>query len=97
MKKKRLKSTKRQAQNSLGRFIIILGIVNVFATLPQIYQIWAHQNSNGVSIIAWAYYVFYTVILFVYASSLKSKPMTIIYASNTLIYTLVLVTAFLFR
>ena len=75
------------------RFIVVLGAVNVVATLPQLYQMWQPYYNGGVSIPTWAYYVFFTVVLLVYSITIKSKPMTIMYTGNTIVYILVLVSA----
>jgi len=83
-----------------GKFdqiIVILGIVNVVATIPQLLDIWTNKSGAGVSIITWTYYVVFTAILLIYSFKIKSKPMIIMYSGNTLIYTLVLFSAIIYR
>jgi uncharacterized protein with PQ loop repeat len=79
------------------KVIVVLGLVNVVATIPQITQVWHAKNSDGVSIVAWSYYVMYTAVLLVYAVSIKSKPMIFMYTGNTIVYSLVLGSVIIFR
>lgn len=80
-------------RTKFDKVIVILGLVNVAATLPQLYEMWSSKDAGGVSIITWSYYVVFTAILLVYSFSIKSKPMIIMYTGNTIVYTLVLVSA----
>lgn len=79
------------------RAIVLLGLINVVATVPQILQIWQTGDGSGVSILTWAYYVIFTAILLFYSISIKSKPMIIMYTGNTIVYSLVLFSAAAFR
>lgn len=79
------------------KLIVILGLVNVAATLPQLYEMWSSQDAGGVSIFTWAYYVIFTVILLIYALSIKAKPMIIMYSGNTIVYSLVLASAIVLK
>ena len=80
-------------RDSFDKLIVVLGLVNVLATIPQVVQIWSSPHAKAVSIISWSYYVFFTVTLLVYAISIKSKPMIISYSANSTIYLVVLVSA----
>lgn len=80
-------------RTKFDRLIVVLGLVNVAATLPQLYEMWSTQDAGGVSILTWAYYVIFTVVLLVYAVSIKAKPMIIMYTGNTIVYSLVLLSA----
>lgn len=79
------------------KFIVILGVINVVATIPQLTQMWQSGDASGVSILTWTYYVIFTAILLFYAVSIKAKPMIIMYTGNTLIYAAVLVSAILLQ
>lgn len=83
-------------RTKLDKLIVILGLVNVLATIPQITQIWSTQDGSGVSLFTWAYYVLFTAILLGYAISIKSKPMIIMYTGNTIVYSIVLFSAAVF-
>lgn len=91
------KYIKNNWRDGFDRLIVILGLVNVVATIPQITQIWASPHAMAVSIITWSYYVLYTLALLVYAILIKSKPMTITYSANALVYIAVLVSAVLVK
>lgn len=80
-------------RTKFDKLIVVLGLVNVAATLPQLYEMWNSQDAGGVSILTWAYYVVFTIILLIYAISIKAKPMIIMYTGNTIVYSLVLISA----
>lgn len=84
-------------RTKFDKLIVILGLVNVLATLPQLYEMWSAQDAGGVSILTWTYYVIFTAILLVYAVSIKAKPMIIMYSGNTIVYTLVLGSAIILK
>ncbi len=79
------------------KLIVVFGLVNVAATIPQITQLWQARDSSGVSVITWSYYVVFTAMLLVYSITIKSKPMIIMYTGNTIVYIVVLVSAIIFR
>jgi uncharacterized protein with PQ loop repeat len=83
-------------RNTFDKLIVILGLVNVIATVPQITQIWQNQDASGVSLITWAYYVIFTAILLVYAVLIKAKPMIIMYTGNSIVYSIVLAGVIIF-
>lgn len=83
-------------RETFDKLIVVLGLVNVIATVPQITQIWSSQDASGVSLVTWAYYVIFTVILLVYAISIKAKPMIIMYTGNTIVYSMVLIGVIVF-
>ncbi|MBC7581778.1 hypothetical protein H7097_02815 [Aeromicrobium sp.] len=87
------KYVKNSWRDSFDRLIVILGLINVVATIPQVVEIWSSPHAKGVSIITWTYYVFFTGTLLVYAFLIKSKPMIISYSANSIIYTVVLISA----
>ncbi len=84
-------------RSKFDKLIVILGLVNVAATVPQLYEMWNTRDAGGVSILTWAYYVVFTAILLVYAILIKSKPMTIMYTGNTIVYSLVLASAIILK
>ncbi len=84
-------------RDGFDKLIVILGLINVIATIPQVLEIWSSPHARGVSIISWSYYVVFTLTLLVYSFLIKSKPMIISYSANTAIYTLVLVSALIVK
>lgn len=91
------KFVKNKWRDGFDRLIVILGLVNVAATIPQVIQIWSSPHARGVSIISWSYYVFFTVTLLVYSVLIKSKPMIISYSANALVYFVVLASAIMVK
>lgn len=87
------KYIKNKWRDGFDKLIVILGLINVLATIPQVVQIWASPHAGGVSILSWSYYVFFTGALLVYAISIKAKPMIISYSANAAVYAAVLVSA----
>jgi uncharacterized protein with PQ loop repeat len=83
-------------REKFDKLIVVLGLVNVIATIPQITQIWRTQDASGVSLVTWTYYVVFTVILLVYAVSIKANPMIIMYTGNTIVYSIVLIGVIIF-
>lgn len=88
---------KNRWRGDFDKLIVILGLVNVVATVPQVLQIWASPHALAVSVVSWSYYVFYTFAMLVYATLIRSKPMIITYTANVLIYSTVLVSAILVK
>ncbi|MEO8863080.1 MAG: hypothetical protein ABI354_02035 [Candidatus Saccharimonadales bacterium] len=84
---------KNRWRGDFDKLIVVLGLINVVATIPQVMQIWASPHALAVSILSWSYYVFFTVALLVYSILIKSKPMIISYSANAAIYLTVLVSA----
>lgn len=82
---------------SFDRFIIILGFVNIIATLPQVLQVWLYEDSSGISIMSWAYYSFFAFMLLGYGIIHREKPIIINYAGGSVLYTLVLIGAVMHR
>lgn len=91
------KYVKNTWRDGFDKFIVVLGLVNVVATIPQVIQIWSSPHAKAVSIITWSYYVFFTCAMVVYAVLIKSKPMIISYSANTVIYSVVLVSAIMVK
>ena len=91
------KYIKNNWRDGFDRLIVILGLINVVATIPQIIEIWSSPHARAISIITWTYYVFFTGTLLVYAILIKSKPMMISYSANSLIYLVVLMSAIIVK
>lgn len=87
------KFIKNKWRDGFDKLIVILGLINVVATVPQVVEIWSSPHARAVSVISWTYYVFFTGTLLVYSVLIKSKPMIISYSANTVMYAVVLVSA----
>lgn len=73
------------------RVIILVGMLNAVATLPQVLQIWVGQNADGVSVISWSYYAFGSVMFLIYGIIHKELPIIINYAAAMLLYVLIVI------
>lgn len=73
------------------RFIIVVGILNAVATLPQVLQIWIGQDASGVSIISWSYYAFGSAMFLVYGVIHKEVPIIVNYLAGMTLYVLIVV------
>lgn len=91
------KYVKNHWREGFDRLIVVLGLINVLATVPQIIQIWQSPQAKAISLISWVYYTIYAITLLIYAVLIKSKPMIITYTANTIIYLAVVVSAVLVK
>ena len=57
----------------LDKLIFVVGALGPLATIPQVYTIFAHHNSSGVSVFSWAAYVLFDGIWLVYGIVHKEK------------------------
>ena len=71
------------------RLVIFLGVFNVFATLPQVIEIWAGKDASGVSVYSWAYYTFFAFILLVYGFIHKETPIIATYLGSVILYAII--------
>lgn len=88
---------KNHWRKDFDKLIVVLGLVNVLATVPQIVQIWQSPHAKAISLISWTYYTAYAIALLIYAILIKSKPMIITYSANTIIYFAVVASAILVK
>lgn len=91
------KYVKNHWREGFDRLIVVLGLINVLATVPQIIQIWQSPHAKAISLISWVYYTIYAITLLIYAILIKSKPMIITYTANAIIYLAVVVSAVLVK
>lgn len=95
------RSTKRSTSSArvafFDKIIILLGICNIIATLPQVIQIWVSQDASGISLVSWGYYSFFACMLLIYGIIHKEKPIIINYTGGTILFTLVWLGAFIYR
>jgi uncharacterized protein with PQ loop repeat len=77
--------------------IILLGVVNIIATLPQVIQIWASQDAGGISLISWGYYSFFAAMLLIYGILHRDKPIIVNYTGGTILFSLVWLGAFIYQ
>ncbi|MBL8159089.1 hypothetical protein JNJ66_01395 [Candidatus Saccharibacteria bacterium] len=75
----------------LDKAIIVLGLLNTVATLPQVLQIWIGRDASGVSLFSWAYYVVFAVLLLIYGIAHREKPIIVTYSGGVVCYSLIVV------
>jgi uncharacterized protein with PQ loop repeat len=80
----------------LDKAIYAVSIIGPALTLPQIYEIWVHQNASGVSTISWAGYLAMAIFWLGYGVIHKEKPIIIAYVLWIILEALVVVGAFLY-
>jgi len=82
--------------NLLDRLVILFGMFNAVATLPQVLVIWIGHDAGGVSVFSWSYYVAAAALLLVYGIVHNDKPIIITYSISTVMYSVVVVGAIIF-
>jgi len=81
----------KNATKVFDTVVLALGAINLFATLPQVVEVWVNQNAAGVSSISWGYYAFFNLVMLLYGVAHKAKPIIITYAGSTTLYTIVFI------
>lgn len=56
----------KKERSYFDRFVLVLGIVESFTTLPQLYEIWIKGQTAGVSVVTWISYCLVEGIWLVY-------------------------------
>ena len=95
VKKQKYPSNKRLIA-FFDKFIIVLGVVNIIATIPQLLQIWVGHNADGVSFVTWAYYAFFSLMMLMYGLLHRELPIILNYSSGMFIYILIAVGAVIY-
>ena len=60
-------------RSTFDKFVLVLGVVESFSTLPQLYQIWINKQTAGVSVITWFSYSLIECIWLAYGIRQKDK------------------------
>lgn len=71
------------------KLIILVGILNAVATIPQVLQIWIGQDASGVSVVSWSYYAFGSVMFLLYGIIHKEIPIIVNYSAAMVLYILI--------
>ena len=79
------------------RIIILVGVFNAVATVPQVLQIWTTQDATGVSLLSWSYYTFGSIMFLLYGIMHKAVPIIVNYAIAIILYALVVVGTILYQ
>jgi len=57
----------------LDRLIFVVGALGPLATIPQVYTIFAHHDSSGISVFSWSAYVLFDIVWLTYGIVHKEK------------------------
>ncbi len=72
-----LQITKKQQKQLVKRSVLAIAVIEPVMTLPQIYEIWIKQETEGVSTATWGMYISAAIIWLLYGLQLKDKPLII--------------------
>lgn len=91
--KRKRKNQKKTSESIifLDKLVIVMGAVNLLATLPQVIDVWYFQNAAGVSSFSWGYYSAFSVVLLLYGFAHKAMPIIATYFGAVLLYTAIFV------
>lgn len=71
------KITKKQKKLLIKRAVLAVAIIEPLTTLPQAYEIWVNQKTEGVSTFTWTMYFIAAIIWLFYGLQIKDKPLII--------------------
>lgn len=74
---------------ALKRLVVIMGVFNAIATMPQIYTLWTSQNSTGLSLLSWSYYLAFSIVLLLYGIIERQIPLIATYSTGAVAYALI--------
>ena len=77
----------------LDRLIFVVGALGPLATIPQVYTIFAHHDSSGVSVFSWAAYILFDIIWLIYGIVHKEKVLIFSNALWIIVCTLIVIGA----
>lgn len=92
------KRTTKPAKRTVffDKLVIAMGVINLFATLPQVLDIWVGQNASGVSSLSWGYYATFTAVLLLYGLAHREWPIIATYTGGVLLYSAIFVGSILY-
>ncbi len=67
----------RKGETLLGKFALIVALVEPLMTLPQVYDVWIRRETSGVSLTTWSFFTFTAVVWFFYGIQIKNTPIVI--------------------
>lgn len=76
-------------KRALDIVVTILGMASVLAIVPQALEIWVEKDAAQVSLITWAYFTMYVIVMLMYGLVHKEKPIIMTYSTNVIIYVIV--------
>jgi uncharacterized protein with PQ loop repeat len=79
------------------KIIIVVGVLNAVATVPQVLQIWITQDAGGVSLFSWSYYLFGSIMFLIYGLLHKAIPIVTNYGIAIVLYALIVLGTILYQ
>lgn len=70
----------------LDRGVFVVGALGPIVTLPQLYTLWAEQDSGGLSLFTWVSYIFISLFWITYGVTHQEKPIYFTYSCWILIH-----------
>lgn len=67
-------------KRTVDRCVYFVGVVGPIMTLPQLYTIWVHEHTEGVSLSTWASYAFISSFWLLYGVLHHEKPIIFTYS-----------------
>ncbi len=86
-RKRKLKRKNTKLVSLFDHLVVAMGVINLFATMPQVYTIWHNQDASGVSSLSWGYYSVFSAVLLFYGIVHREKPIIATYAGAAVLYT----------
>lgn len=74
---------------ALDRMVLIIGILGPLFTLPQVWQIWATKDAQGLNIVTWFSWIIFTIFWLIYGLAHREKPIIV----NNILWILIHTTA----
>ncbi len=68
---------KKLEKKLIKRLALILSIVEIVATIPQLYDVWIKHQTAGVSLITWSLWTASALVWLLYGLQIKDKPLII--------------------
>jgi len=78
------------------KLVIVMGIANLFATLPQVLVIWTGKDASGVSSYSWGYYALFSIVFLSYGILHKEKPIIASYTGSVILFSAIFVGSLLY-
>ena len=89
--KRTRKNKSSKLTNFFDRLVVLMGIVNLFATMPQVLEVWQGKDASGVSTLSWGYYSLFSAVLLLYGIVHREKPIIVTYVGAVILYAAVFV------
>ena len=89
--------TKKHSHKFLKYLIYFVSICGPLLTLPQIYYIWIHKNSDGVVVFSWIGYLLIAMVWIIYGVTYKNKSVILSSTLWFIVEVVVIVEALVYR